>query len=263
MPRSQGSKTKGFVRFLYHLAEAAAPAARPGGPFQVTPAGIRTARELHQVRERIWNTIAEGRRLVTRTDPATLCAVAASAAAARRPQDRNRGRSATSSMWPGPASEDSVMPRWRDHPDVLSLWQHARRARPSRDIVVLAGPRPGRGRPPAGLRLCRPPGSAQPGVGQPLAVAGLGVAIGVSTSIFSIVNGLAFKPSGIDDSRSVMRRSEARSRRRFLGARGATPSSRSFARPPATAPVEGWLIERQRAVSRGRPATVRPSARCS
>ena len=30
--------------------------------FQVTPSGLRTARELHQVRDKIWNTIAEGRR---------------------------------------------------------------------------------------------------------------------------------------------------------------------------------------------------------
>ena len=38
-----------------------------------------------------------------------------------------------------------------------------------------------------------------------LAVAGLGIAIGFSTSIFSIVNGIAFKPSGIDEPSSVVR----------------------------------------------------------
>jgi hypothetical protein len=29
---------------------------------RVTPIGVKTARELHRVRERIWNAIAEGRR---------------------------------------------------------------------------------------------------------------------------------------------------------------------------------------------------------
>ena len=40
--------------------------ARRGGKsrrlFEVTPLGLRTARELHRVRERIWNTIAEDRQ---------------------------------------------------------------------------------------------------------------------------------------------------------------------------------------------------------
>jgi len=30
--------------------------------FRVTPIGVKTARELHRVRERIWNAIAEGKR---------------------------------------------------------------------------------------------------------------------------------------------------------------------------------------------------------
>src|SRR5687768_5344190 len=30
--------------------------------YSVTPAGLRTARDLHRVRERIWNAIAEGGR---------------------------------------------------------------------------------------------------------------------------------------------------------------------------------------------------------
>jgi predicted permease len=38
-----------------------------------------------------------------------------------------------------------------------------------------------------------------------VAVAGLGVAIAVSTSVFSILNGVAFKPNGIDDPSSVVR----------------------------------------------------------
>jgi hypothetical protein len=38
--------------------------ARRGGKrlFRVTPLGLKTARELHRVRERIWNAIAEGKR---------------------------------------------------------------------------------------------------------------------------------------------------------------------------------------------------------
>ena len=30
--------------------------------YAVTPSGLRTARDLHRVRERIWNAIAEGGR---------------------------------------------------------------------------------------------------------------------------------------------------------------------------------------------------------
>lgn len=52
---------KGFVRSS--MGEATA---RRGGKakrlFQVTPVGLKTARELHRVRERIWNAIAEARR---------------------------------------------------------------------------------------------------------------------------------------------------------------------------------------------------------
>jgi DNA-binding PadR family transcriptional regulator len=54
-------ENKGFVR---SVMGAATP--RPGGKsrrlFEVTPLGLRTARELHRVREKIWSTIAEGRR---------------------------------------------------------------------------------------------------------------------------------------------------------------------------------------------------------
>jgi DNA-binding PadR family transcriptional regulator len=54
-------ENKGFVRSA--LGEATA---HRGGKskrlYQVTPLGLRTARELHRVRETIWNTIAEGRR---------------------------------------------------------------------------------------------------------------------------------------------------------------------------------------------------------
>jgi PadR family transcriptional regulator, regulatory protein PadR len=54
-------ETKGFVRsgLTESRAQRGGKARRT---FQVTPSGLRTARELHQVRERIWNTIAEGRR---------------------------------------------------------------------------------------------------------------------------------------------------------------------------------------------------------
>ena len=94
--------------------------------------------------------------------------------------------------------------RWRYYRDVLSLWQTPG----ARDPLATSWSWPDPGRAAAGLRqdlayagrlVRRSPGVVL------LAVAGLGVAIGVSTSIFSIVNGLAFKPSGIDDSRSVMR----------------------------------------------------------
>jgi DNA-binding PadR family transcriptional regulator len=52
---------KGFLRST--MSEAVA---QRGGKskrmYAVTPSGLRTARELHRVRERIWNAIAEGRR---------------------------------------------------------------------------------------------------------------------------------------------------------------------------------------------------------
>ena len=52
---------KGFVRS--GMGEATA---RRGGKakrlFQATAVGLRTARDLHRVRERIWAVIAEGRR---------------------------------------------------------------------------------------------------------------------------------------------------------------------------------------------------------
>ena len=52
---------KGFVRSS--MGEATA---QRGGKskrmFRVTPVGLKTARELHRVRERIWNAIADGRR---------------------------------------------------------------------------------------------------------------------------------------------------------------------------------------------------------
>jgi PadR family transcriptional regulator PadR len=52
---------KGFVQ----SSMGEATARRGGKPkrlFRVTPIGVQTARELHRVRERIWNAIAEGRR---------------------------------------------------------------------------------------------------------------------------------------------------------------------------------------------------------
>jgi DNA-binding PadR family transcriptional regulator len=52
---------KGFVRSA--MSEAVA---QRGGKskrlYAVTPSGLRTARELHRVRERIWNAISEGAR---------------------------------------------------------------------------------------------------------------------------------------------------------------------------------------------------------
>jgi len=52
---------KRFLRSTMSEAEA-----RRGGKskrvYTVTPLGLRTARDLHRVRERIWNAIAEGGR---------------------------------------------------------------------------------------------------------------------------------------------------------------------------------------------------------
>jgi PadR family transcriptional regulator len=53
-------EAKGFVRSTM----GAATARRGGKPrrlYEVTSLGMRTARDLHRVREKIWNTIAEGR----------------------------------------------------------------------------------------------------------------------------------------------------------------------------------------------------------
>jgi DNA-binding PadR family transcriptional regulator len=52
---------KGFVKSAMGDATS-----RRGGKskrlFEVTPLGFRVARDLHRMRERIWNVIAEGRR---------------------------------------------------------------------------------------------------------------------------------------------------------------------------------------------------------
>jgi DNA-binding PadR family transcriptional regulator len=54
-------EAKGFLRST--MSEAVA---QRGGKskrvYMVTPTGLRTARDLHRVRERIWNAIAEGGR---------------------------------------------------------------------------------------------------------------------------------------------------------------------------------------------------------
>jgi PadR family transcriptional regulator, regulatory protein PadR len=54
-------EAKGFVR-----SSMGEPTARRGGKprrlYDVTPLGLGIARELHRVRERMWNTIAEGGR---------------------------------------------------------------------------------------------------------------------------------------------------------------------------------------------------------
>ncbi len=52
---------KGFVRSW--MGEATARrGGKPKRLFRVTPNGLKTARELHQARERIWSAIAEGKR---------------------------------------------------------------------------------------------------------------------------------------------------------------------------------------------------------
>ena len=52
---------KGFVQ-----STMGEPTARRGGKpkrlFRVTAAGLKTARELHRVREKIWSAISDGRR---------------------------------------------------------------------------------------------------------------------------------------------------------------------------------------------------------
>ena len=51
---------KGFVRSV--MSESTAQrGGKPKRLFQVTPLGLRTARELRRVREKIWNAIEEGR----------------------------------------------------------------------------------------------------------------------------------------------------------------------------------------------------------
>jgi PadR family transcriptional regulator len=54
-------ESKGFVR-----SSMSESTPRPGGKarrlFEVTPLGLRTARDLHRIRQKIWNTIAEVRR---------------------------------------------------------------------------------------------------------------------------------------------------------------------------------------------------------
>ena len=54
-------EAKGFLRSA--MSEAVA---QRGGKskrvYAVTPSGLRTARDLHRVRERIWNAIAQGAR---------------------------------------------------------------------------------------------------------------------------------------------------------------------------------------------------------
>jgi PadR family transcriptional regulator, regulatory protein PadR len=54
-------EVKGFVRSTL----GAATAQRGGKPkrlYDVTPSGLRTARDLHRMREKIWTAIAEGRQ---------------------------------------------------------------------------------------------------------------------------------------------------------------------------------------------------------
>ena len=130
--------------------------------------------------------------------------------------------------------------RWRYYRDVLSLWR-ARRDEADRipDALTQRG---------GALtlvqdltyagRMCR----RNPGV-VVAAVAGLGIAIGVSTSIFSIVNGIALKPSGIDDPSSVLRI--------YRGSEGGYSSTWQFSEfehfrnASPTVTVEGWLMDRQ------------------
>ena len=60
-PRWRGSRTRASCDRRWGMRRRGA-AASPKRLFEVTPLGLRTARELHRVREKIWNTIAEGPR---------------------------------------------------------------------------------------------------------------------------------------------------------------------------------------------------------
>jgi DNA-binding PadR family transcriptional regulator len=52
---------KGFVQ-SWMGESTAMRGGKPKRLFRVTPIGLKTARELHRVRERIWNAIAEAKR---------------------------------------------------------------------------------------------------------------------------------------------------------------------------------------------------------
>jgi PadR family transcriptional regulator, regulatory protein PadR len=54
-------EAKGFVRSAMGPT-LPQPGGRPRRLFHVTPLGLQTARQLHQIRQRIWTDIAEARR---------------------------------------------------------------------------------------------------------------------------------------------------------------------------------------------------------
>ena len=54
-------EAKGFLRSVMSDA-LPQPGGKPRRLFEVTPVGLRTAKELHRIREKIWNQIAEARR---------------------------------------------------------------------------------------------------------------------------------------------------------------------------------------------------------
>lgn len=127
---------------------------------------------------------------------------------------------------------------WRYYRDALSLWRA-----PAEPEAVRTAARHGesfdvvRDLTYAARMWRRSPGVVT------VAVAGLGIAIGVSTSIFSIVNGIAFKPSGIDEPSSVVRI--------FRGSEGGYSSTwlysefEHFRHAPPAVTVEGWLMTLQ------------------
>jgi predicted permease len=126
--------------------------------------------------------------------------------------------------------------RRRYYRDVLSLWRSYERTfgtAPRRRASDLSGLRQDVS---YAVRLFR----QTPGL-VTVAVAGLAVAIGISTSIFSIVNGLAFKPTGIEDPATAFRIYRADQR--------GTSSVWAYGeylqmRAAAGIAVEGWLPER-------------------
>ena len=131
---------------------------------------------------------------------------------------------------------------WRYYRDVLSLWRAPGEPQtdPSSRTVARRGTSLDivRDLTYAGRMWRRAPGVVT------VAVAGLGIAIGFSASIFSIVNGLAFKPSGIDEPSSIVRI--------YRGSEGGYSSTWLYSEfehfrhaSPAVA-VEGWLMTLQR-----------------
>ena len=179
--------------------------ARRGGKskrlYAVTPLGLRTARDLHRVRdqnlERHCGRPAVMNRSSPPDSPACSCGSSRSAIGASEVE-----ADLLELFTERAASRDARYARRRYYGDVLSLWT-SRRQRAS--ITGLPGPSPDLVREVGhdvayALRLLR----RSPAV-VAVAVLGLGLAIGVGTSVFSLLNATALRPTGIVDPSSVVR----------------------------------------------------------